>query len=784
MKHILILTKSYFHKAKGQAASLIALIAIAVMLLNIGLIMQSGMGTFFDERAEEINAGHFITVIDPSIDLSEVEQFLKDHETVTDIEHRDVLFNFGDIYVGDQRFTDGLILATMNNDVTIDALSLIGDYLPLTGDVIYIPHVLMVNNSYEIGDMLNLGFADQDLSFTIGGSTEEIMFGSTMNVGFRFYISDEKFDQLQTELPDTLQRMVTTRGNYPEDSRDLFNDFNGIQLHIQGTNELAPAPFTMHYGGARNARVIFPEIIGISIVAISGILLAISTIVVRFRIKNNIEEQIKNIGVLKALGHKSRQLIQTLLLQFGGMAVIGGVFGILGAFIVLPMVAVVMQGQIALIWEPSVDLVIALIGLALAIGLILLITYLSARRIKKVSVLVALHGGVTTHNFKKNHFSLEKAKGSLVALLSLKQMAQSVEQMAMMMLIVAGLMFSVVASLTLYYNLAVNTEAFSRAMIPGFSDVILQLDDNENVEEMQARINDMSEVEHIIFGMTFGVSANINEIDVGFFVVEDAAFMSDDVLVDGRFPLHANEIAISPVIENGEDLAIGEVIVVSRGAYEEEFLITGTIQAMTHAGFYSLATSEGMARIYPEFTFSSLNVDLAADVDIAEFVTLIENLEGDSLLDIIDAREQAEAQIGGIGAATAPLASGSIIVSSVIIVLVLYMTIKTMMRRRYKELGIQKAIGFTNLQLMNQIALSLLPIVVVGTLVGALLGNLSFNAVFVTLLSGMGIGSVNLPTPTFGIIMVIIGVAILAYVTAMLMARRIRKISAYQLVSE
>ena len=442
-----------------------------------------------------------------------------------------------------------------------------------------------------------------------------------------------------------------------------------------------------------------------------------------------------------------------------------------------------MEGQIALIWQPSVDAVWTIFVLLLVIGFILLITYLSARRIKKLFPLVALRDGIATHSFRKNYFSLEKARGALVLLLAFKQMLQSSKQMVMMFLIVAGLTFSAVASLTIYYNMIVDTDAFLKVVSGGTADVILVVNENEDAFLVQQRVANMPEVEQI-YGFQSGVMGMMEELMIHFMVIEDADYLGDYLLVDGRFPVHENEIAISPVIENGENLAVGEIVVVSRGSSEEEFLVTGIVQNFQHAGMFSLVTAAGVRRLDSSFDFFQFFVDLVADVDVDEFIALAPEVAGDVFYTILDFERYEEAQIAGLGVTLTPIAIGNVVISGVVIVLALYMTIKTMITRRYKELGIQKALGFTNMQLMNQIALNLLPIVVIGALVGAITGSFGFNAIFISLLRGTGIASANLFTPHIWVVMLVMAMVALAYMSAIFLAKRVRKISAYELVSE
>ena len=112
------------------------------------------------------------------------------------------------------------------------------------------------------------------------------------------------------------------------------------------------------------------------------------------------------------------------------------------------------------------------------------------------------------------------------------------------------------------------------------------------------------------------------------------------------------------------------------------------------------------------------------------------------------------------------------------------MVIRTTILRRRREFGIQKAVGFTSMQLMNQIALNLTPSILLGVVIGAVAGFYGFNPMMGVFMSGMGIVKVDLPSPPDQITVVCLALVAMAYAVSLLIALRIRKISAYALVSE
>ena len=784
MNHILLLTKSYFYKTKGQMASLIALVTIAVMLLNIGIIMQIGINTFFEERAEELNAPHIGVVVGHGLaDADEMEEFLFNHESIIEMERRDILFDWGNLFIGDNMLSQALILETNDPAITMNPLSLIGDYLPLEGDAIYMPHFLMVENGFEIGDVMRLVFNDEEIRFTVGGSTEEILYGDLMSSGIRFFISDEKFQELQAEFPNTIHPLITARMENSEEDNLFLNELHDTTFTLsEQENEMPYLPTI--FANAMMNRTFMSTIIGITVIALAGVLLVISAVVVRFRINNNIEESIKNIGILKAMGYVDKQIIQSILLQFGGLTLAGGIGGIALTKLVLPFLAQVLEGQIGLTWHPNIDFILGTLTLFVVIGFILILAYLSARRIKKLFPLIALREGITTHNFKKNYFPLENGKSPLTLLLSVKQLLQSKKQLVMVTLITAGLSFSAVTSLTIYYNLIVNNDAFVNTIGGIVEDVLVFVREDDQIEAVRIHLEEMPEID-VIYGVNMGGAfrGSANEINMTLLNAEDTGYLGSHMLVEGRFPIHANEIAVSPVLINMEAFNIGETIIMNTHDEEAEFLITGVVQTVRDAGIFAFMTGEAMERLHSDFIFRDLSVRLAPDVDVEAFIEMLEAEKGD-LINVFNIRADAAAQLGGMTETITPVAFGNVAVSGVVIILVLYMIMKTTITRRHKELGIQKALGFTNFQLMNQLALNLLPVIILGTVIGAVAGYFGFNSIFVALMTGTGIGTADLPTPVVWVIILAVGMVVLSYVVAMLISRRIRKISAYALVSE
>jgi putative ABC transport system permease protein len=186
----------------------------------------------------------------------------------------------------------------------------------------------------------------------------------------------------------------------------------------------------------------------------------------------------------------------------------------------------------------------------------------------------------------------------------------------------------------------------------------------------------------------------------------------------------------------------------------------------------------------PDFLFSEFIVYVRDGVDIKAFVRSVQTAEEDIFDTILITHEYIATILDDMGGVFTAAAAGVLAITVFVIVLTLYMIIKTTILRRQRELGIQKAVGFTTWQLMNQIALNMTPVILAGVLTGSVAGCFGLNPLVAALMNGMGIAKVNLPAPLEQIIFVCIALVILAYAVSMLIAWRIRKISAYALINE
>lgn len=782
VRKIAMLAAANIRKSKSQTISLLIFVLIAAMFLNIGLVMYFGLDRFFDERAEQLNTSHYSALQLASVTTEEQLRYMRNYPGVIDAESKDVIADMGDYLVNGAKNNGVLVFSRADESQRMNPPSLIGDSMPLIGDAIYIPYFMMIDGNYRIGDDFKLLFMGEVLHFTVAGGTEEIMFGAMLNTAYRLYISEEMYIELNDRFPDSRCNLLSAR---MDDSGDCVRlDVDYVKEFFYSQNIASNALlYNMTYDGAKSARTMVAMIAALLVTAFSIILLVVSLIVIRFRIANSIEEGMTNIGALKAVGYKSSQIVSSIVLQFGCIALVGGVLGVIGSQSVVPVITNILKSQIALVWNPGFDAVTVPISLAFVLLAVLLVSYISARRIKELHPLIALCGGLSTHSFKKNTLPLDRSHGSLAFLLAIKQLLQSKKQVLMITIVIAAVTFSAVAGLALHYNINVERNAFVRTIAGEIPNAIFRLGNNAETSAFKQRLLERSDVRKA-YGYQNGVSLLIEEININATVVEDCSLLEGSLLIDGRYPKHSNEIALSAAVMKITERRIGDKVTVKSSGNEKEYFIAGTVQVMNNYGMTAVITDNALREIQPDFIFENLYVHLVDGTSASAFIDEIKSAEGNIFNTVTDFQDLLTAQFASMGDIFAAVAVGVLAVTVAVVILVLYMVIKATILRRRRELGIQKALGFTTLQLMNQIALNFTPIILFGVAVGAVSGYFGLNPLFVALTSSMGIVRAELISPFNWTIATCFALVTLAYFITMLVAWRLRKISAYALVSE
>jgi len=780
---VMNLALANIRKSKSETASLLIFILIAALLLNLGVTIVTQINSFFDQKAEQLKDPHLAVIIDEASYKPSFSEYLTNYPGVINTEIEEVVnmevakFNFGE-----GELSTNLIFLNADAERNIAPLKLLEQLEPASGNGIYMPYSFKQNSGYQLGDSFSITYKEKSYQFQIAGFFETTMMGTSNISSMKVMLTDQAYQQLAAELDgfsDAL--MLSAVMEDPALSGQLEND---MLKEIEST--LRDYDSTPYYSSisiqvTKDIVLLTVNIIAVMLVTFSCIIVLVSLIVIKFRVSNNIEDGMTNIGVLKAIGYTSKQILSSIALQYILVSVCGSIIGIALSYALIPLVGAIISTLCGLIWTLNLNLVINAICMLLITCCVVIVTLLSAFRVRKLHPIIALRGGIQTHSFRKVYFPLESTKGGLHFLLALKAIVANLKQNIMIFIIIAALTFASVFSAVFYYNIATDKTAFVNLFGAEPASVMIIAKPDIDAEQFKSQLQKMDHVNKVNILDT--IATKIDGETVYTDVTLDYNELINNTVYEGRQPKHENEISISWVVADLIDKGIGDTVEVEYGAETGSFLVTGLSQSIGNLGQTAALSLDGVRQLDGDYTGKNYYVYLDGGSP-NEFLQEVQQLYGDTIAETLDMDEIIQAQTSIYVAAVFAIMIIVLTITVLVVVTIIYLIIKTMITKRKKEFGIMKAIGYSTIQLMHQISIGFLPVLIGGVALGGVLGYFYTNPMLSLFLSGAGVKQLDFIVHLPIILALCLGILLLGYIVSMLVSFKIRKVTTYSLITE
>lgn len=378
---------------------------------------------------------------------------------------------------------------------------------------------------------------------------------------------------------------------------------------------------------------------------------------------------------------------------------------------------------------------------------------------------------------------MDKSSGGLTALLAFKSVFQNLKQNIMITLILIIVTFAGSYGLIMYYNTSIDTKAF--AEVPGFElcNVIAVLNTEEDQTDTIKAVENMDTVRKVQYLDEVKIKVDGNEVAA--YVMEDYSKKETLLVYQGHYPKQKNEITLAGILAERLDKTVGDTVTVALGSHEESFKVVGLSNGSAMGGLNVSILTEDYKKFSPRYKHQSLYIYLNEGTDVDEFIKQLKTrFDNNTLLGVANFDKEMEEGMASYQNVVAIMGIVMLIITILVVVLVLYFVISSSIIRRRRELGIQKAIGFTTLQLMNQLSISFTAPIVIGATIGSLLGACCTNPMMSAAMRGIGMMKAGFIVDPYWVTMFSVGVVVLSYLFSLAVTWRVRKISAYALVTE
>ncbi len=776
-----VLSRYHLRKNKGQYVSFSIIVLIATMILGVGLVTVLNFGKMYEDKFETYNcADVYYTLFNN--DWS--EEFYKNATSLTEVkaeEMRENIMLSGDATYAENGNTMNHIFFNADEKHEMNTLKVVGDSIDINRvkNPIYISYWIKANGC-KVGDIYKFVSGDKTYEFTIVGFVEDLMYGNNNCANMGVYLPEKDFQAMYKSVPESAHaKTLALRLYRRDDGKKVYNNLSKMLAgNLRNT-------YNFNYGyyemSQRN-RTATANILASMFVAFSALLVIITMLVINFRIKSSVQEEMQNMGVMTAMGYTSKQVIWSIAIPYLALGAISMILGIVASYLFLPLVQSVLEKLAGLMWRQSLDLLSLGIVIVVILGLILITTLFSARKIKKLHPIETLRSGIKHHSFKKNYFPLEKSRVSVNITLGLKAFISNIKQYIFLFIIIVVSAFTLIFMSSGLYNSTVKPDNFVRVISEENPTITLNANTKTDADEIIQALKQDDRVENALF---YSISnLIIGDETISVFVIDDYDQLTNDICYKGRHPKHNNEVGIGCTLADSLGVEIGDKIKIKSSTKEEEYLIVGLIQAPDYDGSVCEMTSVGYKKISDNFEQLAINVYLKDGDTSAAYTEEIAIRYKDQLAGYCDYKTMLDAVYENFIPLMVMVVAVVTVVDIVLIIVVLYMIIKTVVSHRKQELGISKALGYTTRQLILQMAYSLCPAIGLGAIVGGILGFLYTHNLWLLCFYGLGIRKVTLGVPGLWVLVIVVFMIVFATLVAVLISRRIKKISAIKLIKE
>lgn len=608
-----------------------------------------------------------------------------------------------------------------------------GNLFTLKEGEIALPRLQAEGNNLQVGDVLAISCGERSKEFTIKFIVKDAVFGSQF-MGFkRLFLSEEDYEWLygDTDIVHTLLYGV----DYTD--KDAFmKEFN--QENFQIVSSVDGSTIKMCY--------VFDMLLAGVLMAASICLILISFLVLRFTIVFTLQEDYKEIGVMKAIGIEEISIKGIYLLKYFVIALVGAAVGTGFSFPFEKLLLSQTMTNLVVSDVKSRAGVNFLCG-AVIVLIVLLFCYSTTGKVKKFTAIEAIRNGGNGERFGvRNMLRLHRRKTMPPCV----YMACNDVLSHMKRYLVLTLIFCIGILLILIPLKAIHTLK-DKNIIRSFnmqpSDLFISGDMEKYIleEDDTLLLSDLDRIREVLKKQ--GLEAEVwveKEYTVSCYGADPAILCNyytsqmigkeeeDYDLVEGKLPVFANEIMVTEKTAEELGVGIGDHIYFQYPDREEAFLVTGFYQSMMNMGNGFRVSRK--AEFENQYLGGILGIQVKMEDEGKE--EELKELILDAFPDykVSSSGEYISGMIGGVldqMDALQMLLSG-VVLSINILITVLMM--KTLITRERGEIAILKSIGFSDRTLRGWQSLRILLVlgaaILIGTVLSGPLSRMALGPIF------------------------------------------------------
>ena len=465
MYKLFFIAKNNMRKQRSDMITFLILTCLAAFMIFDSISALFGMSKVLEDKFAEINGAHFMLLnMDSEAETDSAKRAITENKYIKEYEMTPCIEFVADYKneKDDEYSTYDFIVEDYDADKKIMRVEI--PEFAHNADDILLP--LNMKSKFAIGDKLQIMVENDIYTFNVAGYLEDPYFCSTMNITvYSTAASNEMILKIADEHPDVVRKRIMHKGladtaSFPEgfDTDDLESEIMDVyKTYLSEYVKADPdANYTMYmainWDLMRGGTQLIPLIVMAIILLFATIILVVALIIISFSIKNFIQRNMKNTGIMEAAGYTVKELRAALSIELMIISLVGAIAGVLVGTLTFKSFGDILSSVLGLSWNQKANTLMAIFTVLGLVLIVFLVSRFISRTYKKITVLDALRGGINAHNYKKNYFPFEKTSLPVAFVLSLKDTFGSLGKNIVMMSITVVLTIATLAGFGMKEN--------------------------------------------------------------------------------------------------------------------------------------------------------------------------------------------------------------------------------------------------------------------------------------------------------------------------------------------
>jgi putative ABC transport system permease protein len=729
--------KKDFVKKKRITITLIAFILLSALLAASGSNMIVELFNSMNYLFEKSSAPHYSQMHAGEIDQAAIDRWSSNNSLVKEQQTVEMVnIDGSNIYIGSSTTTEknsvmdlGFVKQNQKFDFLLD---LNNEVIQVSKGEIAVPIYYMQQAGLKIGDIVRISNKAFDMEFTVADFVRDVQMNPSIVSSKRFVVNEADFDILKKNIGE-IEYLIEFQLTDIKKIREFSNAYESSKLPDKG-----PA---IDYNLLKTMNAIIDGVLAAVIILVSFLVNIIALLCLGFTILATIEEDYREIGVMKAIGIQPPDIKKIYLAKYVVIAAIASAAGYLGSLFIGRLFTTNILLYFGIAPKSMLQYLVPIIAVSVIFLIIVVFCMLVLRRFNKISAVEALRSGnIGETQLQKRYLSLNKRKFfSVNIFLGFQDVSQRFKMFRLLFLVFFVCTFIIIVPVN-FLN-TIQSPSFITYMGVGRSDIRIDLRQSEDVaarfDEMIAYIQNDQDVVRFTPLVTSqfkvlnsdGVPENIN-IEIGDFTIFPLAY------IEGGAPKQDNMIALSYLNSQELKKGVGDPLRLVIDGKEQQVVVSGIYQDVTNGGKTAKASIPYNSENVLWYVISlDVKTDIAGKINEYSQVfypAKVTHVEGYLAQTFGNTMEQLKL-----------ITLLAITIAAFVAILITSMFMRMLIAKDYAQIAILKSIGVSLKDIRVQYVTRALLLLNIGIVLGTIVSNTIGQYLVSALWSRMGASEIS-----------------------------------------